>query len=128
MAVIIPYALVKIDGKLHVAQYIIIPYGRIARGLISYMHIMPLVNQTDKSTAHGDHIIIRVRGKDDRAFSVPAMPFPAFGCRRHPAYPRPAGDGMLYLVKNIDVDIVYRPLLYRQLRHAMVVVIFFGQF
>src|SRR5215217_2914106 len=58
----------EVDIKFHEAKHIIIPYRCISRGLIGHMNIMLLIYQTDESTAHRDHIIIRVRRKDNGTF------------------------------------------------------------
>ena len=104
--------MVEVDGELYEAEYIVIPDSRVARGLIRDMHIVPLVNQTDKGTAHRYHIIVRVRRKDDGPFMGRLCPFGPLRIIGVGLAARPAGDRMLYLVKDVDIDIVYRPLLY----------------
>ena len=45
-------AFFEVDGKFNVTQHVIIPDGGIAGGLVSYMHIMALVNQSDECATH----------------------------------------------------------------------------
>ena len=50
----------KILDKLGVAKRVFIEHGDVARSLIGDMNFMSLIDQTDQSPAHRDHVVVRM--------------------------------------------------------------------
>ena len=46
-------------------HHYVIVYSHVAGGLISHMHVVSLLGETDEGAAHRDHVIIGVRRKDE---------------------------------------------------------------
>ena len=102
--------------------------GKVSRGLIGHMHVMPLVNQTDEGSAHRNHIVVRVRGEDEDFLWERCRldrPCAVIGIRLSS---RPAGDSVLEVVEYIDVDLVVRPVELQQLSERILQIVSLGKF
>src|SRR5690606_38111444 len=97
----------KVGGKFDKAKGIVIPYCGISRSLVSNVHLMTLVCQTDEGTPHGDDIVIRMWRKDDRTLPCRIPSLWPLAIIRVGLTPGPTRNGMLQLIENIDVNTVH---------------------
>ncbi len=77
--------------------------GNVPGGLITYMHIMPLVVQSLESTAHADNIIIRMRGEDNHSFGERGGTFGVGGDHYIGFATGPAGNGVTQHIIDLQV-------------------------
>ena len=80
--------------------------GNVAGGLVGHMHVVPLMHQADQGSSHGDDVIVRM-GAQHQHFLGEGL-----GCHGAGAVvgvgfaSGPAGDGVLKVVEDLDVDLV----------------------
>ena len=92
------------------------------------MHVVTLRGQTDEGATHGNHVVVRVRGEDEnrlgegvgtyRTGAVVGIGFAA----------RPSGNGVLEVVKDVNVNLVKLTHLFQELAQTVVLVVLFGEF
>ena len=100
--------------RIELLQDDIVVDGEIARRLVGHVHVVPVVDQTDEGAAHRNHVVVGVRREDQHLFGK--------GLRRNGPRrvvgvglaARPAGNGMLQVVEDVDVDLVVRPFGFEQ--------------
>src|SRR5687767_1262408 len=92
------------------------------------MYFMSLINESDKGSTHGDHIIIGMWRKNNCFFWKWFCPFRPMGIIGVWFAPRPTGDSMLQIVENLNVDLVCRPVFGYDITHAVFHVFMVGQF
>ena len=70
------------------------------------MHIMMLVAQTTQGSAHGDHVIIRVRTEYDHFLRIRVSTLRTIGIVGVRLATRPSGNRMLDIVEYLDIYVV----------------------
>ena len=121
----------KFRGKIGEPQRIGIEHRDIAGGLIGDMHFVLLVDQPNQRAAHADHIVIRMRRKQQHALGEGAIGGTgnitgAFLVERFST--GPAVDGFVHLPEHVDVDFVRRAVRSGEILQPVFVVIFGREF
>ena len=119
--------LVETVDEVHEAYHLLIAYGNIARSLVCHMHVVTLLHQTADGAAHGYHIVIGMRRKDDHTLGERLGTLRTIRIIRIGLAAGPAGDGMLQVVEYLDVHIIGRAVKHQQLAQAVLVIILVGQ-
>src|SRR5690606_39350716 len=91
------------------------------------MHIVPLVGQPDKRTAHGYYVVIGMRRKYNRAFLRRLAALRTLTIVRIGFSAGPPRDGMLQLIEYININMVHGALLRSKLSHTVRIVIVFRE-
>lgn len=95
-------AVIAVD-EVHEAAYFFVAHSNIARGLISHMYLVTLLGQTTDGAAHRDDVIVGMRREDEAALGEGQGSFGALGVVGIGLAARPAGDGMLQEVEDIEI-------------------------
>ena len=122
-----PQVLCSIAKEREIADHLLITHGDIARGLVGYMHIVPLHHQAAEGTSHRDHIVIGVWAKNKHPLlsrQGTLRPIRVIGIG---LAPWPTGDGVLDIIKHLDIGIIGRAIDRKQLSQLMVGIILIGQ-
>ena len=91
------------------------------------MHIMLLINKTLECAAHRDHIIIRMRAKNDNALRIWVGTLRAVCVIGIRLTSGPASDSVLEIVEYLYVHIVCRAKKRKQFTETPIVVILVGK-
>ena len=94
--------------RVEILYHHIVMHGHIARGLVCHMHVVSLLHKADKGSAHRDHIVVGVRREDNHTLRERRR---RHGTRRVVSIgfaSRPAGNRMLQVVEDLDIDCVVR--------------------
>ena len=102
--------LTYITQILAITDYLLVAYGNITGSLVSHMHIMMLVAQTAQGTAHGDHVIIRVRTEYDHFLRIRVSTLRTIGIVGVRFTTRPSGNRMLDIIEYLDIYIIRRTI------------------
>jgi uncharacterized protein (UPF0548 family) len=78
-------------------------------------HIVPLLDEAVDRSAHAHHGILRLRAENQAALRIRPRPLRAIGVILVRLAARPAGDRVLELVEDADVELVGRALLGKQI-------------
>ena len=89
-----------------VLQHHVVVDGHVAGSLVGHVHIVPLRDQADEGAAHRDHVVIRVRREDQHGLGERCGRDRTRAVVRVGLAARPAGDRMLQVVEDPDVDLV----------------------
>ncbi len=81
-------------------------YGDVSRRLIGHVDLMPLVDQTDKRTAHGNDVVIGMGTEDDCALRKGFCALRTMGVVGIRLSSRPSANSMLKLVEYFYVHLV----------------------
>ena len=121
------HCFVSLD-KVHEPNHLVVAHCYTARGLIGYMHIVSLLDQSCKRAAHTDHIVVGVRREDHHVLRERLSPLRAIAviCVRLAA--RPTRDCVLQVVEHLDVTVVCRTEQRDQLCQTVIVIILVRQF
>ena len=87
-------------------QHHVVVDGHVAGSLVGHVHIVPLRDQADEGAAHRDHVVIRVRREDQHGLGERCGRDRTRAVVRVGLAARPAGDRMLQVVEDPDVDLV----------------------
>ena len=87
------------------------------------MDVVAVLRKTSQSSAHGNNIVIRMRGEHHDSLRIWKRPFwtGRIVCVRFSA--RPPADYMLEIVENLYVDLAGRSFFSNQVTHSVVVVV-----
>ena len=121
-------AVAQFAGRVDVLQHHVVVHGHVARGFVSHVHVVTLLHEADERAAHRDHVVVGMRREDDHPFGE--------GRRRHGTRrvvgvglaARPARDGVLEVVEDVDVDLVVGAALFEQFAQRVFDVILIGEF
>ncbi|SRR5260221_7499796 len=97
---------VKVFYKIGKANSILIKYGDVSRRLIGHVDLMPLVDQTDKRTAHGNDVVIGMGTENDCALGKGFCALRTMGVVGIRLSSRPSANSMLKLVEYFYVHLV----------------------
>ena len=89
-----------------VAHHVFVTDGDVARGLVCYVYVVVLVDQTLEGTAHRDDVVIGVRREHDHALGIRLAALWTEGIVGVRLAAGPAGDGVLKVVEDLDVHVV----------------------
>ena len=90
------------------------------------MHLVPLIRQPNQSSAHRDHIVVRMRGKTQHAFwkdvieRLRPVTHRFLFCR---LAARPANDRALQMPKDLQVDFISGSMICQQILQTAFVVV-----
>ena len=106
--------LIEAVDEMQEADYFFIAYGNVTGGFVCHMHVMFLLYQAADGATHGYNVIIRMRRKHNDALGIWLRAFGTIGvvCIRFST--RPAGDGVLQIVENLDIYIICRTVKGKQ--------------
>ena len=117
----------KFLGCVDVLQNHIIMHGHVTRSLVGDMHIMSVLDKTNKRTTHRDHIVIgvgredqhtlREGGRGDRTRRVIGVGLAT----------RPTRNRVLQVVEDPDIDLVERTCCLEQFAQRIFDIIVVGQ-
>ena len=93
---------------MHKTRYFFVANSDVARRLVSHMHLMTLLNQSAQRSTHRDNIVIGVRREDNHTLRIRRCTLWAIGIVGVRLTARPSRDGVLQVVKNLDVGIIGR--------------------
>ena len=114
-------------GRVDVLYDHVVVYGHVARRLVGYVYIVTLLHEADERTAHRDDVIVGVRREDHHAFGEGLR---RYGTRRVVGIgfaARPARDGVLQVVEDVDVDLVERTALFEQFAQRVFDIVLVGK-
>ena len=121
---------VELDGEVGEACGVGVEDRDVARDLVGDVDLVALLGEADERAAHGDHVVVGVGGEDDDALGedlvagsgdVAGAAF-GFGLAAGPA-----GDGVLKLAEDGEVDVVGGSVLGDELLQAVFVVVLVGE-
>jgi hypothetical protein len=90
-------------------------------------HIMPLLDETVDRSAHAGDGILRLGAENQAALRIRPRPLGAVGVILVRLAARPAGDRVLELVEDADVELVGRALLGKQIGQAVLIVVLINE-
>ena len=104
-------------------EHNVVMNSKVSGCFIRHMDIVSLMDKADKCTAHGNHVIIRVRREDQHRLRerLRGNRSLAVICIRLSA--RPSCDSMLKVIEYVNVDLVERSELVEQLTERMLQII-----
>src|SRR5690606_15889831 len=85
----------EIFGKIYKPDSIIVKNGNTAGSLVGYMHLVPLIHQTQESASHGNHVVVRMWTEDNHPLGERFCTFGALAVVGIGLAAGPAGNGML---------------------------------
>ena len=121
-------AVAQFAGRVDVLQHHVVVHGHVARGFVSHVHVVTLLHEADERAAHRDHVVVGMRREDDHPFGEGRR---RYGARRVVGVglaARPARDGVLEVVEDVDVDLVVGVALFEQFAQRVFDVILIGEF
>ena len=96
------------------ANNFFIAYCYISRSLVCNVHFVLLFNQSANSATHGNHIIIRMRRKNNNPFRERLGAFRAVSVISIGLTTGPPGNGVLKIIEYFDVNVVGRAIQSQQ--------------
>ena len=106
----------------------VIVYGHIARGLVGHVHVVSLLDQAYERSAHRNHVVVRMRREYYNPLRERKRSHGAGAVVGIRLASRPAGNGVLEVVEDLDVNLVIRSLLFEQLAQRVVQIILVSEF
>src|SRR5690606_17005759 len=118
----------KIEHEVGGDGGLLVGHGEVARGQVNDGDVVALFDEAREGAAHAEHLVGGFGGEDDHAFGVGRGALGAVGVVGVGFAAGPAGDGVLDLVEDADVEVVGGALLGEQVGHAVFAVVFVEEF
>ena len=115
-------------GRVDVLQHDVVVYGHVARSFVGYVYVVSLLHEADKGTAHRDDVVVGVGREYHHALGERFRRYRACRIVGVGLAARPARDGVLEVVEDVDVDLVVGVALFEQFAQRVFDIILVGEF
>ena len=127
LVLLVAEELVETVDEVHETHDLLVADGDVARCLVGDVYVVALLDKAAERTAHGDHVVVRVRREDDDPLRERPGTLRAVGVVGIRLAARPSGDSMLEVVEYLDVGVVGRAVEGQKFAEAVLVVVLVGQ-
>nr|GFD04371.1 hypothetical protein [Tanacetum cinerariifolium] len=98
--------LVVLSRKVGEAQRLVVKHRNVARGLVGHVHLVALLDQPQQRATHRNHVVVGVGREDEHPLAGRHGALGAVAVVGIGLAARPARNGVLKLVKNLDIEAV----------------------